>query len=280
VLYLRDEHDHSVWSATPSPASCGGSYVVRHGQGYSVFERPGRVFASELRVFLDPDSRAKIYHLKVTNLSAAARTLSAFAFVDFALGASRHQAQHTVATGFVPAAHALLAENPFSSSPERCAFLVSSRDVLSYTGDRDDFLGVDGSRKHPQGLARARLSGDVGRGLSPCGALHVQAELASGATETFVFVLGDASDRNEALAAATRHAQRNDWDALFERAQAAWNERACWSECGSYTAWAMAECLKRDARGVCLDRADHADRACLRSCRISGGPYLPDIFDF
>jgi cyclic beta-1,2-glucan synthetase len=96
--------------------------------------------------------------------------------------------------------------------------------VLSYTGDRNDFLGVDGSRKHPQGLARARLSGDVGRGLSPCGALHVQAELASGATETFVFVLGDASDRNEALAAATRHAQRNDWDALFERAQAAWND--------------------------------------------------------
>jgi len=65
-----------------------------------------------------------------------------------------------------------------------------------------------------------------------------------------------------------------------ERAQAAWNERACWSQCGSYTAWAMAECLKRDAQGVCLDRTNHADRTCQRACRISGGPYLPDIFDF
>jgi hypothetical protein len=65
-----------------------------------------------------------------------------------------------------------------------------------------------------------------------------------------------------------------------ERAQAAWNERACWSECGSHTTWAMADCLKHDAQGICLDRTDHADRACLRNCRTSGGPYLPDIFDF
>jgi hypothetical protein len=65
-----------------------------------------------------------------------------------------------------------------------------------------------------------------------------------------------------------------------ERAASVWNERACWTQCGSYTAWAMAECLKRDAQGYCLDRTDHADRMCQRECRTSGGPYLPDIFDF
>ena len=65
-----------------------------------------------------------------------------------------------------------------------------------------------------------------------------------------------------------------------ERAAAAWNERACWTQCGSYTAWGMADCLNRDPQGVCLDRADRADRMCQRACRTSGGPYLPDIFDF
>lgn len=65
-----------------------------------------------------------------------------------------------------------------------------------------------------------------------------------------------------------------------ERAAAVWDERACWSECGAHTAWGMADCLRHDAQGVCLDRADHGDRMCQRECRTSGGPYLPDIFDF
>jgi hypothetical protein len=64
------------------------------------------------------------------------------------------------------------------------------------------------------------------------------------------------------------------------RAAAVWDERACWSQCGSYTAWGMVSCLERDAQGVCLDRTDHSDRMCQRDCRRAGGPYLPDIFDF
>ena len=65
-----------------------------------------------------------------------------------------------------------------------------------------------------------------------------------------------------------------------ERAASVWNERACWSECGARTAWGMVDCLNRDPQGVCLDRANHSDRMCQRECRASGGPLLPDIFDF
>jgi hypothetical protein len=64
------------------------------------------------------------------------------------------------------------------------------------------------------------------------------------------------------------------------RAAAIWDERTCWTQCGSHTAWAMADCLKHDPQGACLDRTDHSDRMCQRECRTSGGPYLPDIFDF
>jgi hypothetical protein len=65
-----------------------------------------------------------------------------------------------------------------------------------------------------------------------------------------------------------------------ERAAAVWDERACWSQCGAPAAWGMADCLTRDAQGLCLDRAGHTDRACQRQCRSAGGPYVPDIFDF
>lgn len=64
-----------------------------------------------------------------------------------------------------------------------------------------------------------------------------------------------------------------------ERAAAIWNERACWSQCGSYTASSMAACLERDMQGRCLKFADRADRHCQRACRTAGGPLLSDIFD-
>jgi hypothetical protein len=65
-----------------------------------------------------------------------------------------------------------------------------------------------------------------------------------------------------------------------ERAQSVWASGRCWSECGSYCAWGQADCLQRDGQAVCLKRTDRCDRYCQRSCRTSGGPLLPDIFDF
>jgi hypothetical protein len=64
------------------------------------------------------------------------------------------------------------------------------------------------------------------------------------------------------------------------RAEAVWNERACWSGCGSYCAWGMAACLRNDVQGTCMKLTDRCDRACLRGCRSAGGPLVPDVFHF
>jgi hypothetical protein len=63
------------------------------------------------------------------------------------------------------------------------------------------------------------------------------------------------------------------------RAEAVWNERTCWSQCGAYCAWGMAACLKQETQGTCLKLTDRCDRACQRECRTSGGPFVPDLFD-
>ena len=60
-----------------------------------------------------------------------------------------------------------------------------------------------------------------------------------------------------------------------ERAQSVWASGACWSECGSATTWNLIACLKYDTQGRCLKRADAGDRMCQRTCRTSGGPWLP-----
>ncbi|HWK94811.1 MAG TPA: hypothetical protein VNR39_05260 [Pseudolabrys sp.] len=59
------------------------------------------------------------------------------------------------------------------------------------------------------------------------------------------------------------------------RAQAVWASNACQRDCGSYCAWGQTTCLYRDTQGQCLKLTDDCDRYCQRSCRTSGGPYLP-----
>lgn len=60
-----------------------------------------------------------------------------------------------------------------------------------------------------------------------------------------------------------------------ERAQSVWASGTCQRECGSYCAWGQTSCLARDAQGRCLKLTDDCDRYCQRSCRTSGGPWLP-----
>lgn len=60
-----------------------------------------------------------------------------------------------------------------------------------------------------------------------------------------------------------------------ERTEAVWASGGCWTACSAHTTWALDACLYRDTQGHCLERADTADRACQRSCRTRGGPFLP-----
>lgn len=60
-----------------------------------------------------------------------------------------------------------------------------------------------------------------------------------------------------------------------ERAHAVWASSACLRDCGAYCAWGQTSCLTRDSQGQCLRLTDDCDRYCQRSCRTSGGPWLP-----
>lgn len=60
-----------------------------------------------------------------------------------------------------------------------------------------------------------------------------------------------------------------------ERAQAVWSSSACLRDCGAYCAWGQTQCLTRNAQSQCLKLTDDCDRYCQRSCRTSGGPWLP-----
>ena len=211
AFYLRDEDNGRVWSPMPLPVRGTGAYRTRHGFGYSVYEHVEDGIASELWVYVALEDAVKFSVLKLRNLSGRARRLSATGYVEWVLGDIRIKSQMHVVSELDNASGVLTARNPYNTEfSGRVAFFdtdtlgVEGVRPRSFTADRNEFLGRNGSLGDPAALKRERLSGRLGVGLDPCAAIQVPVNLAEGQADEVVFRLGVGSDLRGALQLAQR----------------------------------------------------------------------------
>ncbi|MEO6823887.1 MAG: glucoamylase family protein [Nitrosospira sp.] len=205
VYYLRDEESGYFWSPTPLPKRGAAAYITRHGFGYSVFEHTEAGISSELWVYVATDAAVKFAVLKVRNESGRPRRLSATGCVEWVLGDLPEKSRMHVVTEVDPASGVLLARNPYSNEfSGRVAFFDVDDTGRSVTGDRTEFIGRNGGFMDPAGMASAVLSGRVGPGLDPCGAIRVPFELLDGQAREIVFRLGAGYHADDAIQLAQR----------------------------------------------------------------------------
>ena len=226
ILYVRDDETNELWTPTAHPIRHErASYVARHGQGYSRFAHVSHGIALELLQLVPLDDPLKISRLALTNSSGRHRRLTVTAYVEWVLGASRSTAAPFVVTEMDPHTGALLARNPWSLDfAARVAFADLGGRQTAWTGDRTEFLGRHGSTRQPAALdAKQPLSGRVGAGLDPCGALQTAVELAPGECAEVVFVLGQAASRETAHEVVARY-RACDFDTLLAKVVAFWDE--------------------------------------------------------
>ena len=191
AIYLRDEESGHYWSPGALPSRGAGAYVTRHGFGYSIFEHCEDGICSELCVYVAIDAAVKFSVLTIRNQSGRARRLSATGYVEWVLGDLRPKTTMHVITEIDAKSGALLARNAYNTEfPDRVAFVDVDETARSVSGDRAEFLGRNGTLRHPAAMARARLSGKVGAALDPCAAIQVPFELADGEEREIVFRLG------------------------------------------------------------------------------------------
>jgi cellobiose phosphorylase len=195
AFYLRDEESGYFWSSSPLPSRGNTPYVTRHGFGYSVFEHNEGGINSEMLVYVAHDAPVKVVGLKIRNNSGRSRRLSATGYVEWLLGDIREKTAMHVTTEVDLKSGAILARNAYSETfPERIAFFDVDDMNRSFTGDRTEFLGRNGTLGNPAAMSRMRLSGKVGAGLDPCGAIQVSFDLADGQEREIVFRLGIGQD--------------------------------------------------------------------------------------
>ena len=224
VVYLRDEDSGTVWSATPSPIREREQYIVRHGQGYSVFEHTSHGISQELLVFAPLNAPVKISLLRLRNRTGRKRRLTVTNYNELVLGVSRPSTAPYVITEIDAPAATIFAKNPFNNEfAERVAFVATSERFASATCDRKEFIGRNGSLEAPAALRRVGLAGRDGAGLDPCAAIQVNLELAPNEAREVVFLLGETESKSAAQAVVAEFRQTGSVNAAFEQVLDHWD---------------------------------------------------------
>ena len=225
ILYLRDLDSGELWTATAAPIRVSGTrYEVQHGKGWSRFSHCAHDIAVDLLQYVPITDSIKLARLRLGNHSGRPRRLSVTGYVQWALAPNGSNAAPFIVTERDGETGALLAHNAWRAEfVDRVAFMDLGGTQSGYSGDRAAFLGRFGSIREPAALNFDALSGEVGAGLDPCGALQTELTLSPGEQAEVVFMLGDAASAEEART-LVRHYREADLDAVLAEARGLWNE--------------------------------------------------------
>ncbi len=224
AVYLRDLETGALWTPTALPMRGKGTYVARHGFGYTCFEHTAHGIASSMVQTVPLHDSVRITRLTLHNQSGTTRRLSVTTYAEWVLGTSRSATAATVTTEVDPQTGALMARNPYATAFQgRVAFADIGRQVNGFTCDRAEVLGQGGSMADPKGLRGQALSGCAGAGIDPCAAQQRLVTLAPGQRVELRLLMGQAARIEDARDLITRY-RSADLDAVLGEVATHWND--------------------------------------------------------
>ncbi len=200
AFYIRDEESGRFWSPMGLPTLGQSACITRHGFGYSSFEYAEDGIHSYVNVHVDKEAPIKFVTITISNKSDRLRKLSATGYVQWILGELRSKSVMHISTEYDTINKALIARNRYNADFQNyVAFFEVDNSNATYTTDRNEFIGRNGTLQNPEAMGRTHLSGKSGACLDSCAALQVVFELEPGAEQKIVFKIGAGKDINEAL---------------------------------------------------------------------------------
>ncbi|WP_232404310.1 GH36-type glycosyl hydrolase domain-containing protein [Pseudophaeobacter flagellatus] len=225
AIYLRDEETAQVWTVTPLPTGDLTQCRVTHRAGETVWQRSSQGLAQRLSISVPQNAPVKVISLELTNTTTGQRRITATCYAEWQLGATPSTAKPNVRTGYHEAVGALIAQSGWSPSfAGQIAFLTASRQAHAMTCDRAAFLGPGGTAM-PEGLRRWSPWGRTDSVEDACAAYQVHLDIAPGATEKVVFVLGAATSLAEIETLAATFAAPDKAAAATQAVADVWQHR-------------------------------------------------------
>lgn len=225
IIYLRDEDTGELWTPTPLPIRSDAPYVIRHGQGYSVFEHTSHGFQHSLSLFVPIDDTVKISLLKIKNTTDKKRKISVTSYTEWVLGTRREKTASYLICDIDSASGAIFAQNPHDNEfANKVAFANISTSNTTFTCSRKEFIGRNGNYAEPMALKRQGLSQKHGTGQDPCAALQSSLVIEAGQEIEISILLGQTESKNSARQLIQRFETISEVKKAFTDVVNHWND--------------------------------------------------------
>lgn len=225
AIFLRDQETGQIWSPTAAPIRGENPYVTRHGFGYTRYEYGDQGLHQTVDLYAAANDPVKLIRIRLQNKSNRRRSLGVSYYLEPVLGVLPEETYQYVVTDFDPQLNGLVITNRAREHyGDHVAFLATLAEDFSYTGDRLEFLGRNGSLTDPIGLQQVQLSGRVGAAMVPCAAILVPVTLEPGASTEVTFLLGECATWQEAKDLVSRFRQEGAVQGEFDRVRSNWDE--------------------------------------------------------
>ncbi|MCK9221749.1 MAG: glycosyl transferase family 36 [Limnochordia bacterium] len=225
AIFLRDNETGQIWSPTPAPIRGENPYVIRHGFGYTRYEYADQGIHHVVDLFAAAADPVKIIRIRLQNKSDRRRSLGVTYYAEPVLGVLQEENYQYISTGFDRIAGGVIMTNAAREHyADHVAFLATLSDEFSFTGDRLEFLGRNGSLQAPVGLNQVHLSGRVGTAINPCAAIMVPVTLEQGAWVEVTFLLGECTNLQEVQDLVGKYRQNYAIQGELDRVRSKWDE--------------------------------------------------------
>ena len=119
----------------------------------------------------------------------------------------------------------LLAGNTYNSDfGNYVSFFDVDDPAQTFTCDRGEFLGRNGTYKNPEAMGKAKLSGRVGAAQDACAVLQYAMDLTDSEERMIVFRLGAGKDHYNALQTAKKSRGSNTAENALSRVKDFWKK--------------------------------------------------------
>ena len=190
IIYLKDQETKKVWSLGLNPMPDNKNYNVVYGFGYTKFIHKSDGIEQELEVFVPKEDSVKIQILKLKNMNLNRKKLKIVYYMKPVLGEAELKSNGYIDLKYDKNNNIICAQNLYNSEFKNNVIYVSnSEKMLSYTGDKNFFLG-NGNISNPDGLKKSSLNNENSLGKKPCIAYEIEVEIDSLSEKEIVFLLG------------------------------------------------------------------------------------------
>lgn len=205
LCFLRDEESGDMWSSTASRHNIDNNmYTITHGRGFTRIEHERYGIEHEMTIAVPLVDSVKIIKLVLHNKSEVARKLSITYYAEWVLGVKRPGNAPFLVTDWESSVRALLTHNvyqdTFQGAHTFLGIYPQGEDVQwSWTADRTEFIGRDGTLEQPAAMTRNRLSCQTGPFHDPCGAIQAKITIEPNGDYVAYILVGCDSSRDEAV---------------------------------------------------------------------------------